>query len=93
MKKLDWCQTFKHGKVPSNILWKIVMSGFGKYLRNYTKCPLKNKVIFEKVNADSKMMQFIPIVKVRFDIILDNTGENRHQDTFNVSFTGEVLDQ
>ena len=69
------------------------MSGFGKYLRNYTKCPLKNKVIFEKVNADSKMMQFIPIVKVRFDIILDNTGENRHQDTFNVSFTGEVLDQ
>jgi len=93
MKKLDWCETFKHGKVPSSALWRILMSGFGKYLRNYTKCPIKKNLTFNKINTDSKMMQYVPVVKLRFDIFTDSFGENGLRGTFNISFTGQVIEE
>lgn len=93
MKKVDWCGIFKNGKVPSDLLWKILMSGFGKYLKKYTKCPIMKNFEFERVHADSKMMLFVPSVKTRFEIWIELIGENGRKDLANISFIGQVVDE
>lgn len=68
------------------------MSGFGRYLKPYTKCPIKNKIMFDKVHADSKMLLLIPNIKSRIDVLWDVTGLNKQKDFINVSFTGAIID-
>lgn len=92
IQKADWCAIFKNGKVPSNIFWKILTTGFGKFLKEYMKCPIKNRVKFDRVSADSRMMQFVPTLKGRTDLFLDMKGPNNQKDYFNLSLTGQVVD-
>lgn len=92
MQKTDWCAIFKNGKVPSNFIWKILMTGFGKFLKDYMRCPIKNRLLLNRVSADSKMMLLIPSLTLRFDLFFDMIGPAKQRDFLNLSFTGDIVD-
>lgn len=93
IKKLDWCGIFKNGKVPNDFLWKVMMSGFGKYLKKYTKCPITTSLEFDRMNADPKMMLLAPTLKTRLDMWIEYHGENGKRDLMNLTFVGQVVDE
>ena len=85
IQKLDWCSVFNAGKVPTNVLWKIIMSGFGKQVSKYAKCPIKKEIVLNRITADPKMMMFLPSAMINCSVSADIFGANGAKDFVSVS--------
>lgn len=68
------------------------MTGFGRVLKPYMKCPVKDRISFVRVHADAKMLMLIPNLKSRIKLFYDLTSTTKQRDFINVTFTGVVTD-
>jgi hypothetical protein len=91
-QKIDWCSLFTGGKMPNNPLWKIIMAGFGKQFAKYSKCPIKNEMVLDRLRADPKMMMFLPSALINCSIYADVYGGNGNRDFFSLFVVAQTSD-
>ena len=91
--RFDWCVFFKNGKIPSDPIWKGVMAGFGKYIKNYKSCPLKRNLDFDQMRPEQKSLIFIPVITTRLQLIFDCLAENRQKELLNITLTFKVYEE
>jgi hypothetical protein len=86
----DWCGIMdKSGRIPTKPGWKMIMKGFGKYLKNYMHCPIKRDIDFPGIYADPKMLLFAPPGKAKFKASVDIFGDNGQKDFVDFSVIAE----
>lgn len=68
------------------------MSGFGKQFVKYSKCPIKNEMVFDRIKADPKMMMFLPSAFINCSFNADVYGENGNKDFISVLITAQSCD-
>lgn len=82
-----------NGKLPSSPLFKMVMIGFGKYLKPYLKCPIKTKQLkFERIIPDPKFLMFVPSRKYCSHLLLEGETADKQKDHINITFTAIISD-
>lgn len=83
---------FKNGKLPTDLLFKIIMAGFGKQIGKYSKCPIKKEIVLNRIKADPKMMMFLPSAVINANLSGDFFGENGQKDFVNVLLCAKTFD-
>jgi len=90
---IDWCGLFgRNGKIPTTLAWKVVIKGFGKYLKDYMNCPIKNNITLNRMNGDPKMMLFVPNGRGLFQLFASIIGDKGQKEFANISLIVEVVD-
>lgn len=89
----DWCGLFgRNGKIPTTLAWKVIIKGFGKYLKSYMNCPIKKNITLNRMNGDPKMLLFIPNGRGLFQLFTTIIDDKGQKEFVNISLIVNVFD-